>query len=120
MGRGFAVGALAATVLALSVPVTAEAVDTAPGYGAKRCTSHSLRLTGPHRAKVGDAVTYRVTDRHHHPARSARYRALGVHGTVPVDERGRFTVQFSGVQIYRLVAQRGADCSNVLVVHVHR
>jgi hypothetical protein len=116
--RGSAAGVIAAA-LTLGVPGTAGAVGIAP-VAAKVCTSHSLHLAGPHRAKVGDGVTLRVTDRRGHPARGARIRALGVDGSLKVDEGGRVTIQFAAPKIYRVVAYRGAQCSDVFTVDVHR
>jgi hypothetical protein len=110
-----AVALVTVTVLAAGSPA-AGAATVAP---AGRCTGHSLHLSGPHRAKIGDGVMLRVT-KHGRSVHGASIRGFGVAGSLPVDKDGRVTVQFTAAKIYRVVAFRGSTCSNVLAVRVHR
>ena len=115
IARASAMALIAFTVVAAGSPA-AGAATAAP---AGRCAGHSLHLSGPHRAKVGDGVTLRVS-RHGRPVHGTSIRGLGIAGSVPVGSDGRVTVQFSAAKVYRVVAFRGSDCSNVLAVRAHR
>lgn len=82
--------------------------------------AHALKLTGPtHLVANGEGYEYAVTERRsHEPAEGARITRIGGKGGLEVGPNGRMLIQFGGPGTYRMIAKRGHQRSNVLVVHV--